>query len=160
MPGSVRLRLRRRRGAEACSRCPHPPTAIFAANDDMALGALTAAQRLGIAVPHDVAIAGFDDSRDGDVSCGPQLTTVRQPLAEMAMAAVDDAAVGRGQARSDGQARARARAAARGGRARLHGGAGEGPGVSALTLRQATVAVTGLQMRHETFAGIALPCAT
>jgi LacI family transcriptional regulator len=65
-----------------------PPTAIFAANDDMALGALTAAQRLGIAVPHDVAIAGFDDSRAATL-VWPELTTVRQPLAEMAMAAVD-----------------------------------------------------------------------
>ena len=67
---------------------PKPPTAIFAANDDMALGALTAAQRLGIAVPHDVAIVGFDDSRAATL-VWPELTTVRQPLAEMAMAAVD-----------------------------------------------------------------------
>ncbi len=66
---------------------PRPPTAIFAANDDMALGALTAAQRLGIAVPHDVAIVGFDDSRAASL-VWPELTTVRQPLAEMAMAAV------------------------------------------------------------------------
>ena len=64
-----------------------PPTAIFAANDDMALGALTAAQRLGIAVPHDVAIVGFDDSRAASL-VWPALTTVRQPLAEMALAAV------------------------------------------------------------------------
>jgi len=65
-----------------------PPTAIFAANDDMALGALTAAQRLGIAVPADLAIVGFDDSRAATL-VWPELTTVRQPLAEMAMAAVD-----------------------------------------------------------------------
>jgi LacI family transcriptional regulator len=67
---------------------PEPPTAIFAANDDMALGALTAAQRLGIAVPHDVAIAGFDDSQTATL-VWPELTTVRQPLKEMAMAAVE-----------------------------------------------------------------------
>jgi LacI family transcriptional regulator len=66
---------------------PAPPTAIFAANDDMALGALTEAQRLGIAVPGDVAIVGFDDSRAATL-VWPELTTVRQPLAEMAMAAV------------------------------------------------------------------------
>jgi LacI family transcriptional regulator len=65
-----------------------PPTAIFAANDDMALGALTAAQRLGIAVPADLAIVGFDDSRAATL-VWPELTTVRQPLAEMALAAVD-----------------------------------------------------------------------
>ena len=67
---------------------PEPPTAIFAANDDMALGALTAAQRLGIAVPHEVAIAGFDDSQTATL-VWPELTTVRQPLKEMAMAAVE-----------------------------------------------------------------------
>lgn len=73
--------------AQALFALPRPPTAIFAANDDMALGALTAAQRLGIAVPADVAIVGFDDSRAASL-VWPQLTTVRQPLAEMAMAAV------------------------------------------------------------------------
>ena len=53
-------------GVDAARRLfalPEPPTAIFAANDYMALGALTEAQRLGIAVPGDVAIVGFDDSR-------------------------------------------------------------------------------------------------
>ena len=54
----------------------------------MALGALNTAQRMGIAVPHDVAIAGFDDSQTATL-VWPELTTVRQPLAEMAMAAVD-----------------------------------------------------------------------
>ena len=67
---------------------PRPPTAIFAANDDMALGALVTAQRLGLAIPHDVAIVGFDDSRAATL-VWPELTTVRQPLAEMAMAAVE-----------------------------------------------------------------------
>jgi LacI family transcriptional regulator len=75
-------------GAQKLFALASPPTAIFAANDDMALGALTAAQRLGIAVPHDVAIVGFDDSRAASL-VWPALTTVRQPLAEMAMAAVD-----------------------------------------------------------------------
>jgi LacI family transcriptional regulator len=66
----------------------HRPTAIFAANDDMALGVLASAQRLGIAVPADLAIVGFDDSRAASL-VWPALTTVRQPLAEMAIAAVD-----------------------------------------------------------------------
>jgi LacI family transcriptional regulator len=77
-------------GAAAASRLfsrATPPTAIFAANDDMALGALSEAQRRGIAVPHDVAIVGFDDSRAATL-VWPELTTVRQPLAEMAQAAV------------------------------------------------------------------------
>ena len=67
---------------------PEPPTAIFAANDFMALGALTEAQRRGIAAPGGVAIVGFDDS-DAASLVWPPLTTVRQPLAEMAMAAVE-----------------------------------------------------------------------
>ena len=78
-------------GVEAARRLfalPEPPTAIFAANDFMALGALTEAQRRGIAVPGDVAIVGFDDS-DAASLVWPPLTTVRQPLAEMAMAAVE-----------------------------------------------------------------------
>ncbi len=67
---------------------PEPPTAVFAANDDMALGVLAVAQRLGIAVPRDLSIVGFDDSRAATL-VWPALTTVRQPVAEMAMAAVD-----------------------------------------------------------------------
>jgi len=74
--------------AQALLAGPRPPTAIFAANDDMALGALAAVQRLGLAVPHDVAIAGFDDSQTATL-VWPELTTVRQPLKEMAMAAVE-----------------------------------------------------------------------
>jgi LacI family transcriptional regulator len=64
------------------------PTAVFASNDDMALGVLAAAQRLGIAVPRDLSIVGFDDSRAATLVF-PGLTTVRQPVAELAMAAVD-----------------------------------------------------------------------
>jgi len=86
MPGTFQFES----GVAAARRLfalPAPPTAIFAANDDMALGALTEAQRLGIAVPGDVAIVGFDDSRAATL-VWPELTTVRQPLAEMAAAAV------------------------------------------------------------------------
>jgi LacI family transcriptional regulator len=84
-------------GARTLFALPHPPTAIFAANDDMALGALTEAQRLGLSVPHDVAIVGFDDSRAATL-VWPELTTVRQPLAEMAMAAVGMLLSGEAQA--------------------------------------------------------------
>ncbi len=87
VPGTFRFES----GVEAARRLfalPRPPTAIFAANDFMALGALTEAQRQGIAVPGDVAIVGFDDS-DAASLVWPALTTVRQPLAEMAMAAVE-----------------------------------------------------------------------
>jgi LacI family transcriptional regulator len=63
------------------------PTAIFAANDAMALGTLAIAGELGLRVPEDLAIAGFDDS-PGSRMCYPALTTVRQPLEAMARAAV------------------------------------------------------------------------
>ncbi len=65
-----------------------PPTAVFASNDDMALGVLAAAQRLGVQVPQQLSIAGFDDSPAASL-VWPGLTTVRQPLLEMAEAAVD-----------------------------------------------------------------------
>lgn len=58
---------------------PMPPTAIFAANDDMALGVLQVAHRRGLSVPGDVAIAGFDDSPSSSIAW-PPLTTVRQPV--------------------------------------------------------------------------------
>jgi LacI family transcriptional regulator len=74
-------------GAQRLLARAHRPTAIFAANDDMALGALTTAQRLGLSVPGDIAIVGFDDSRAAGL-VWPALTTVRQPLAEMGIAAV------------------------------------------------------------------------
>lgn len=65
-----------------------PPTAIFASNDDMAMGAVVTAQRRGLLVPADLSVAGFDDSPMASL-VWPQLTTVRQPVAEMAVAAVD-----------------------------------------------------------------------
>ncbi len=64
------------------------PSAVFAGNDDMALGVLAAAQRLGLAVPGDLSIAGFDDSPAASL-VWPPLTTVRQPKNEMARVAVE-----------------------------------------------------------------------
>jgi LacI family transcriptional regulator len=64
-----------------------PPTAIFAANDLTAFGALEAIKECGLRVPHDISVIGFDDiSMASQVF--PPLTTVRQPLAEMGRAAV------------------------------------------------------------------------
>lgn len=65
-----------------------PPTAIFAANDDMAAGILVAAHRLGIAVPEQISIIGFDDSEIAE-KMWPALTTVRQPLQELGGRAVE-----------------------------------------------------------------------
>ncbi|ACG79336.1 transcriptional regulator, LacI family [Phenylobacterium zucineum HLK1] len=62
------------------------PTAIFASNDDMAFGVVQAAARLGLSIPRDLSVAGFDDAPGAQFST-PQLTTVRQPVSEMAEAA-------------------------------------------------------------------------
>lgn len=59
------------------------PTAIFASNDDMALGCMAAAADLGLAIPGDISIAGFDDSTGARFS-RPPLTSLNQPLVEMA----------------------------------------------------------------------------
>ena len=64
------------------------PSAVFASNDDMALGVLAAAHRLGLNVPGDLSIAGFDDSTASGL-VWPPLTTVRQPMDEMARVAVE-----------------------------------------------------------------------
>jgi LacI family transcriptional regulator len=67
---------------------PERPTAIFAMNDDSAAGVLSAAAQLGLKVPADVAIAGFDDSWIAQ-SVWPNLTTIYQPITEMATAAAE-----------------------------------------------------------------------
>ena len=64
------------------------PTAIFATNDEMALGVLTLAHRIGLRVPEDISVAGFDDTTASHTSW-PPLTTVRQPLEEMGRAVID-----------------------------------------------------------------------
>jgi DNA-binding LacI/PurR family transcriptional regulator len=56
-----------------------PPTAIFAASDVQAMGVLQAAEALGLRVPEDLAVIGFDDVEEAAVL---GLTTVRQPLRE------------------------------------------------------------------------------
>lgn len=65
-----------------------PPTAIFAANDLMALGVIRACSDLGARVPDDVAVAGFDDVPLASM-IQPRLTTVAQPLTEMARIAIE-----------------------------------------------------------------------
>jgi len=64
------------------------PTAVFASNDDMALGVMAVANRLRLNVPETLSVAGFDDTPGAKVTW-PQLTTVRQPIAAMAGAAAD-----------------------------------------------------------------------
>jgi LacI family transcriptional regulator len=66
---------------------PDPPTAIFASNDNMAVGVLRAANERGIAVPSELSVVGFDDAELAQFVT-PTLTTVRQPLAELGRTAV------------------------------------------------------------------------
>jgi LacI family transcriptional regulator len=63
------------------------PTAIFASNDDMAAAVVAIAHRLGLDVPGDLTVAGFDDTALA-TTIWPELTTVRQPITDMAEAAV------------------------------------------------------------------------
>ena len=58
------------------------PTAIFASNDQMAAGVLSAAQETGIRVPEQLSVAGFDDAPIAQ-AVWPKLTTIRQPLRAM-----------------------------------------------------------------------------
>jgi len=62
------------------------PTAVFARNDFAAIGALRAAQKLGLRVPDDIAIAGFDNIPLAAFT-PIALTTVEQPIAEQGSAA-------------------------------------------------------------------------
>jgi LacI family transcriptional regulator len=73
--------------AEALLSLDVPPTAIFAFNDWMAIGALHAAHARGLRVPEDISIVGFDDA-DAAKAVIPMLTTVRQPIEEMARLSV------------------------------------------------------------------------
>jgi len=61
--------------------------AVFACNDQMALGALKAAREMGRQVPEDLAIVGFDDAPEAAFFC-PPLSTVRQDLNELGCSAV------------------------------------------------------------------------
>lgn len=63
-----------------------PPTAIFAANDYMAAGVLTVANEMGIKIPEELSLAGFDDAPVSR-QIWPSLTTVKQPIENMSEAA-------------------------------------------------------------------------
>jgi LacI family transcriptional regulator len=67
-------------------KMPQPPTAIFAATDFQALGVLKAARQLGVKVPEQLAVIGFDDL---DMAEYADLTTVRQYLDESGRLAVE-----------------------------------------------------------------------
>ncbi|MFT3834198.1 MAG: substrate-binding domain-containing protein [Micropruina sp.] len=71
-----------RRGVRDLLDAGHGFTAIFAASDQMAIGAISELRRRGLAVPADISVIGFDDIIFADVF-EPGLTTVRQPRHEM-----------------------------------------------------------------------------
>jgi LacI family transcriptional regulator len=64
-----------------------PPTAVFAGNDQQALGACQAIRERGLRIPEDVSVIGFDDLPVARWT-NPPLTTIRQPVAEMAAQAM------------------------------------------------------------------------
>ncbi len=67
---------------------PERPTAIFASNDLQALGVYQAARAVGLRIPADLSVVGFDDLPIAALT-DPPLTTVHQPLTEMAVAATE-----------------------------------------------------------------------
>jgi LacI family transcriptional regulator len=73
--------------AEALLSGPRPPSAIFAANDEMAAGVIAVARKRGIAVPDGLSVAGFDDSPFARLA-SPPLTTVHQPMTQIVRTAV------------------------------------------------------------------------
>jgi len=80
-----------RSGLEAAERLLDvlpPPTAIFASNDDMASAVVSVAHRRGLDVPDDLSVVGFDDTSAATM-VWPELTTIHQPVAEMADSAMD-----------------------------------------------------------------------
>lgn len=76
------------RGADALLDLPDRPTAIFASNDDMAAGVLAVAHDRGIDLPGELSVAGFDDTTLAR-TVWPPLTTIHQPMAELARAATE-----------------------------------------------------------------------
>lgn len=68
---------------------PQRPTAIFAADDDMAVGAIWAAAEAGVSVPRELSICGFDDTTIA-TQVWPPLTTIHQPVREMGRRATEE----------------------------------------------------------------------
>jgi LacI family transcriptional regulator len=66
---------------------PSRPRAVYCSTDEQAYGVLFACHRLGLSVPDDVAVTGFDGTEHSAYSY-PPLTTIRQPVLEMAERAI------------------------------------------------------------------------
>lgn len=72
--------------AQALLSRADPPTAIFAGNDEVAAAVVSVAHRMGIDIPGQLSVAGFDDSPLA-IKIWPTLTTIRQPVAAIAATA-------------------------------------------------------------------------
>jgi LacI family transcriptional regulator len=75
------------KAAEQLLSLPKPPTAVFASNDDMGAATVAVAHRRRWEVPRDLTVCGFDDT-EFSRSIWPELTTIRQPIADMSRAAM------------------------------------------------------------------------
>jgi len=82
----------RRKTGYCCAKellnLPNPPTAIFAANDESAIGTIEAAREAGLQIPDDLSVVGFDNM-PGTTDITPALTTVEQPMTEMGYTATE-----------------------------------------------------------------------
>lgn len=74
--------------AEQLLRTQRPPTAIFASNDDTAAAVISVAHRMGLSLPDQLSVAGFDDAPVATM-IWPELTTIRQPVAALASTAAE-----------------------------------------------------------------------
>jgi LacI family transcriptional regulator len=74
--------------AEQLLELKDPPSAVFAANDDMAAAAVAVAHRHGLDVPGDLTVCGFDDTALA-TTIWPELTTIHQPIRDMSQAAME-----------------------------------------------------------------------
>lgn len=77
-----------RESARALLSSPSRPTAILGANDISAIAVIDAARSLGLSVPEDLSVAGFDNIPESAL-CDPPLTTVEQPIRAMGRRAVE-----------------------------------------------------------------------
>lgn len=90
------------RAFETAMSLKHRPTAVLCGNDVLAAGALSKAKELGLSVPGDVSITGFDDIELAEI-VSPSLTTVHVPHREMGRRAADSlVAMRNGEAASSG----------------------------------------------------------
>lgn len=76
------------RSARELLTAEHRPTAVFAANDISAIATMEVAAELGLRVPDDLSVVGFDNIAEAAL-CTPQLTTVDQPIREMGRLSVE-----------------------------------------------------------------------